>query len=171
MAREEKHCRRCGKRWVPMTEERPKMCPACKSKLWDVPRMEHVDGRNQGQKEDEVRVRQSVGGSKGGKTTAARMTPEDRTKRASLAARTRWSKMLGQRGPVTTTRQFEEEAVALLKKNPSLVPPFVKGISICESGCGIESYIGIDVETGEPTKIPIPGRVPYTHKKLGVGQA
>jgi hypothetical protein len=39
-----------------------------------------------------ARRAQSRGGNKGGKMAAANMTPEQRTARASVAARTRWAK-------------------------------------------------------------------------------
>jgi predicted Zn-ribbon and HTH transcriptional regulator len=31
-------CERCGHKWVPRDEERPRVCPKCKSAYWDVPR-------------------------------------------------------------------------------------------------------------------------------------
>jgi len=29
-------CKRCGNTWYPRTPKKPKMCPACKSRLWEV---------------------------------------------------------------------------------------------------------------------------------------
>jgi DNA-directed RNA polymerase subunit RPC12/RpoP len=31
-------CERCGHTWVPVSEERPRVCPKCKSPYWDKPR-------------------------------------------------------------------------------------------------------------------------------------
>jgi len=33
-------CERCGNKWYPRTPKKPKMCPACKSRLWEVPKEE-----------------------------------------------------------------------------------------------------------------------------------
>ena len=32
-------CERCGHQWVPREEERPTVCPKCKSPYWDKPRI------------------------------------------------------------------------------------------------------------------------------------
>jgi predicted Zn-ribbon and HTH transcriptional regulator len=31
-------CERCEHTWVPREDERPRVCPKCKSPYWDVPR-------------------------------------------------------------------------------------------------------------------------------------
>lgn len=31
-------CQRCGHQWVPRLDAVPKVCPACKTYLWDRPR-------------------------------------------------------------------------------------------------------------------------------------
>jgi len=36
MGIEKKICKRCGNEWYPRTPNKPKMCPACKSRLWEI---------------------------------------------------------------------------------------------------------------------------------------
>ena len=31
-------CERCGYTWYPRKPELPKLCPACKSRLWQIPK-------------------------------------------------------------------------------------------------------------------------------------
>lgn len=31
-------CERCSHRWVPRQQEKPRVCPRCKSPYWDLPR-------------------------------------------------------------------------------------------------------------------------------------
>lgn len=31
-------CERCSHEWIPRSEERPRLCPACNSAYWDIPR-------------------------------------------------------------------------------------------------------------------------------------
>jgi len=31
-------CARCGHKWVPRDDDKPKVCPKCKSPYWDKPR-------------------------------------------------------------------------------------------------------------------------------------
>ena len=31
-------CNRCGHKWAPKEDEKPKVCPKCKSPYWDTPR-------------------------------------------------------------------------------------------------------------------------------------
>jgi len=38
-------CERCEHKWVPRDEERPRVCPKCKSAYWDVPRK--IAGKSQ----------------------------------------------------------------------------------------------------------------------------
>lgn len=33
----ELECLRCGHHWPPRTQQRPKVCPSCKSRIWDKP--------------------------------------------------------------------------------------------------------------------------------------
>jgi hypothetical protein len=35
---EQLYCHRCKNTWYPRTPEKPKVCPACKSPYWDIPR-------------------------------------------------------------------------------------------------------------------------------------
>ena len=35
-------CERCGHMWVPRREEKPRVCPKCKSPYWDKPRKKPV---------------------------------------------------------------------------------------------------------------------------------
>jgi len=30
-------CEKCGHKWIPRNEERPRVCPRCKSAWWDIP--------------------------------------------------------------------------------------------------------------------------------------
>jgi len=39
-------CERCGHEWVPLRERRPKVCPRCKSTVWDSP-AKQVSGRRE----------------------------------------------------------------------------------------------------------------------------
>jgi len=32
-------CERCGKEWIPRKEEKPVVCPKCKSPYWNKPRI------------------------------------------------------------------------------------------------------------------------------------
>lgn len=32
----------CGHEWIPRSEERPKVCPKCKSRVWDKPKVGRV---------------------------------------------------------------------------------------------------------------------------------
>jgi len=34
------HCEQCGHIWLPRSEERPGLCPKCKSLRWDKPKRE-----------------------------------------------------------------------------------------------------------------------------------
>lgn len=31
-------CLRCGHEWIPRSDERPRICPKCKSAYWDKPK-------------------------------------------------------------------------------------------------------------------------------------
>lgn len=33
-------CYRCNHKWIPRDNEKPKVCPKCKSPYWDTPRKE-----------------------------------------------------------------------------------------------------------------------------------
>jgi hypothetical protein len=34
-----RHCCRCGYDWNPRSKMKPRVCPCCKSKYWDIPRI------------------------------------------------------------------------------------------------------------------------------------
>jgi len=36
-------CERCHHQWIPMTQNKPKVCPKCKSPYWDIPRRKKGD--------------------------------------------------------------------------------------------------------------------------------
>lgn len=38
-------CERCGHVWVPQSEEKPRVCPKCKSPYWDKPRSAEWENR------------------------------------------------------------------------------------------------------------------------------
>ena len=38
-------CERCGHIWVPMSEDKPRGCPKCKSPYWDKPRSAEWENR------------------------------------------------------------------------------------------------------------------------------
>jgi predicted Zn-ribbon and HTH transcriptional regulator len=38
-------CERCGHKWVPREEERPRVCPKCKSAYWDTARKQDMAKR------------------------------------------------------------------------------------------------------------------------------
>lgn len=31
-------CLRCGHKWIPRLEDKPRVCPGCKSPYWDIPK-------------------------------------------------------------------------------------------------------------------------------------
>ena len=31
-------CKRCGHKWVPQSDRKPRVCPKCKTPYWDIPR-------------------------------------------------------------------------------------------------------------------------------------
>lgn len=37
------HCLRCGHDWIPRKEDYPRMCPRCKSVLWDKEKQVEVE--------------------------------------------------------------------------------------------------------------------------------
>jgi len=39
-------CERCGHKWLPRSEERPRTCPKCKSAWWDTPRKQKIENAN-----------------------------------------------------------------------------------------------------------------------------
>jgi predicted Zn-ribbon and HTH transcriptional regulator len=38
-------CERCGHKWAPSEETRPRVCPKCKSAYWDIARKEEMAKR------------------------------------------------------------------------------------------------------------------------------
>jgi predicted Zn-ribbon and HTH transcriptional regulator len=38
-------CERCGHKWAPREEERPRVCPKCKSAYWDTARKQDLAKR------------------------------------------------------------------------------------------------------------------------------
>lgn len=43
-------CERCDHQWVPREEERPRVCPKCKSPYWDKPRRDEKASYNTARK-------------------------------------------------------------------------------------------------------------------------
>jgi DNA-directed RNA polymerase subunit RPC12/RpoP len=50
-------CERCGHVWVPQSEERPRVCPKCKSPYWDKPRKADWEKRVKAKLVQETKVK------------------------------------------------------------------------------------------------------------------